>query len=350
MLKNTREVFISYAWGGNSEEFVNRLDQALQEKGITIIRDKRDLGYKGLIKEFMERIGKGKCVIAVISDKYLRSPNCMFELVQVSKNGEFYNRIFPILLPDVNIYDPIQRLKYIKYWEDKKKELNEAIKEVSAEYLQGIREEIDQYAVIRNTIAELTNILKDMNTLSPDIHNQSEFDDLFKVIECRLLEPSVSTSIHQIHSQEISNELAIKKVQQEKLGQGINQLVDDLQDTISPQLKDALSWLSNYKERASSIGKSTLKKYPEIQGEIIGDLRKSKRFYKELENCLYRLHFAIFTNSFLPLNEAKVTFDAKIYKSALDMVEERTPTNDDDVKQKMHEYIEYFKERLDFTI
>jgi internalin A len=73
-------VFISYAWGGESEEIVNQIDGALQQRGLKIIRDKRDLGYKGSISAFMERIGQGNCVIVVISDKYLRSPNCMFEL------------------------------------------------------------------------------------------------------------------------------------------------------------------------------------------------------------------------------------------------------------------------------
>jgi hypothetical protein len=183
MSGSSKEIFISYAWGGNSEEFVDCLDQAFQEKGVAIIRDKRDLGYKGLIKEFMERIGRGKCVIAVINDKYLKSPNCMFELVQVSRNGKFYGRIFPIVLPDAQIYDPVQRLKYIKHWEDKKKELNEAIREVGAEYLQGIREEIDQYTQIRNTIAELTSIFKNMNTLTPDIHSQSGFEIVVKAIQ-----------------------------------------------------------------------------------------------------------------------------------------------------------------------
>src|SRR5512139_972145 len=100
MSGDPREVFLSYAWGDASEEFANRLDQAFQQKGISIIRDKRDLGYKGMIKEFMERIGQGKCVIAVISDKYLKSPNCMFELLHVVENGNFYDRIFPIILGD----------------------------------------------------------------------------------------------------------------------------------------------------------------------------------------------------------------------------------------------------------
>ncbi|MEH2151032.1 COR domain-containing protein [Nostoc sp.] len=127
-----KEIFISYAWGGESEQFVNQLDETLQAKGIKIIRDKRDLGYKGLIKAFMERIGRGKCAIAVISDKYLKSPNCMFELVQIAKNGEFYNRIFPIVLADAQIYKAVARLKYIKHWEEEIKELDEGMREVGA--------------------------------------------------------------------------------------------------------------------------------------------------------------------------------------------------------------------------
>ncbi|MEH2156291.1 leucine-rich repeat domain-containing protein [Nostoc sp.] len=185
-IKFDKEIFISYAWGGESEQFVNKLDETLQAKGIKIIRDKRDLGYKGLIKAFMERIGRGKCAIAVISDKYLKSPNCMFELVQIAKNGEFYNRIFPIVLADAQIYKAVARLKYIKHWEDEIKELDEAMKEVGAANLQGFREEIDQYTEIRNTIAELTNLLKDMNTLTPDIHSASDFDSLLNAIAHRL--------------------------------------------------------------------------------------------------------------------------------------------------------------------
>ena len=46
-LKNNEhsQIYISYGWGGESEEIVNLLDNALQEKGIIIVRDKRDLGY-----------------------------------------------------------------------------------------------------------------------------------------------------------------------------------------------------------------------------------------------------------------------------------------------------------------
>ncbi|WP_180277624.1 hypothetical protein [Nostoc sp. 'Peltigera malacea cyanobiont' DB3992] len=67
-----------------------------------------------------------------------------------------------------------------------KKELDEGMKEVGAANLQGFREEIDQYTEIRNTITELTNLLKDMNTLTPDIHSESDFEELLNAIAHRL--------------------------------------------------------------------------------------------------------------------------------------------------------------------
>jgi hypothetical protein len=95
-----QSVFISYAWGTEREDIVNEIDETLQQRGIRIVRDKRALGYRGSIRDFMERIGRGSCVIVVISDKYLRSPNCMFELVEIADNKQFHDRVFPVILTD----------------------------------------------------------------------------------------------------------------------------------------------------------------------------------------------------------------------------------------------------------
>jgi hypothetical protein len=162
-------VFISYAWGGESEEIVNQINEALLQRGLRIIRDKRDLGYKGSISAFMERIGLGNCVIVVISDKYLRSPNCMFELVEIAEGKRFHDRVFPIILLDANIYNPVKRLEYVKHWEMKRGELAQAMREVDPANLQGIREDMDLYDRIRDKVSGLTSILKDMNTLTPDL-------------------------------------------------------------------------------------------------------------------------------------------------------------------------------------
>jgi len=179
-------VYISYAWGEEREEIVNELDRSLQTRGINIVRDKHDLGYKGSIKEFMEQIGRGLCVIAVISDKYLRSRNCMFELVEIAENKQFYDRVFPIVLGDADIYDPVKRSAYVKYWEEKRTELARTMKELDPANLQGIREDLDLYDRIRKRISGLASILKDMNTLTPEMHRESEFSDLYTAIVKRM--------------------------------------------------------------------------------------------------------------------------------------------------------------------
>lgn len=187
-------VFISYAWGGEREEIVNQIDQVLQKRGLKIIRDKRDLGYKGSITEFMERIGRGNCVIVVISDKYLRSPNCMFELMEIAEGKQFHDRIFPIVLADANIYDPIKRIEYVKHWESKRAELAEAIRSLDPANLQGIREDMDLYDRIRVNVSGLTSTLKDMNTLTPDMHRDADFEVLYNAIEKRMKDASAAPS------------------------------------------------------------------------------------------------------------------------------------------------------------
>jgi hypothetical protein len=192
MSEYEQSVFISYAWGGEREEIVNQIDRSLQERGINITRDKRDLGYKGSIKEFMERIGQGNCIIVVVSDKYLRSPNCMFELVEIADNKQFHDRIFPVVLADADIYDPVKRLGYVKHWETKRSELADAMKSVDPANLQGIREEMDMYDRIRDKVSGLTSILKDMNTLTPDMHKEADFEHLYIALEKRMKQTSAA--------------------------------------------------------------------------------------------------------------------------------------------------------------
>lgn len=178
-----KAIFISYAWGGASEAIVDQLEHSFKEKGIPIVRDKQDLAFKGSIKAFMEQIGKGKCVIVVISDKYLKSENCMFELIHIALNKQFAHRVFPIVLDDAKIYNSSDRIQYVKYWEARIKELDEAMKSVSSSNLNGFREDIDLYTEIRKNLPQLTNILKDMNALTAKTHIETDFAELLKSIE-----------------------------------------------------------------------------------------------------------------------------------------------------------------------
>ncbi len=180
-INSTSGIYISYAWGGESEKIVNLLDDELQKKEIKFIRDKRDLGYKGSIVEFMKDIGKGNKIIVVLSKKYLESENCMFELTQIYENKDFAKRIFPIVLEDAGIYSPISRIKYIKYWNDKIAELDEAIKSAGTGLnMTQIQQELNNYGNIRAAFDKMAFVLKDMNALTPEMHQNQNFDILYQ--------------------------------------------------------------------------------------------------------------------------------------------------------------------------
>jgi tetratricopeptide (TPR) repeat protein len=193
MNKYENAVFVSYGWGGESELIVDELEQALAKHGISVTRDKKEIEYKGSIKDFEQRIGRGQCVILVISDKYLQSEHCMYELLEVDKSQNLRDRIFPIILNDARIYDPIDRLKYITYWEKRHKQLNSAIRENIDELsdLSGIFSELDRYRRIRASIDHLTDLLHDMNTLTPEMHKLYGFSMMIKLIKQRMVAEQV---------------------------------------------------------------------------------------------------------------------------------------------------------------
>lgn len=101
------------------EDIVDLLESKLKEKGgnfIQVFRDRKELTYGDSIDSFMNRIGKGKTVIRVISDKYLKSRYCMDEALRIKKYQDIDKRIFTIVLPDAEL-GPEQSIIYKKYWE-----------------------------------------------------------------------------------------------------------------------------------------------------------------------------------------------------------------------------------------
>jgi internalin A len=180
------EVFVSYSWGGDSEALVDEIQHQMAEWGVLVTRDKSEIGYRDSIQQFMRRIGAGKCVIVILTKAYLESQYCMYELTQIASHAEFARRVYPVVMPDAGIFDAKNRLMYIKYWEDKRAELDAAMKEISQEHLESIREELDLYGDIRDMIGTLMSVLADMNTLTPEMHRGANFEQLYQQLAAAL--------------------------------------------------------------------------------------------------------------------------------------------------------------------
>lgn len=177
-----KEVFVSYAWTEESTAVVDKIEKVLTDRGITLFRDRNEIMYKDSTCAFMQRIGRCKAIVVVHSSRYLESKSCMFELTEIAKLGDIRKRIFPIPLPDADIHEAIGRVHYLRHWEDTRNELDAAMKTISSEYQQGIREDIDLYANIRSTIVAILNILGNMNALSLEKHLATQFVDLIEAL------------------------------------------------------------------------------------------------------------------------------------------------------------------------
>lgn len=185
------KIFISYAWGGESEDVVDNLYPVLKEIGLNVIRDKIDLAYKGNIKEFMQQIGEGQAIIVIISDKYLRSENCMYEMLEIYRSKEVWQRIFPVVLSDAKIYDEIERIDYLNFWDERIEKLNEAISGIKNKAGIGKTiEKINEFTDIRRIIDEIMDMLRNMNTLTTQMHIDSDFGHLTSALDKYLQEIS----------------------------------------------------------------------------------------------------------------------------------------------------------------
>lgn len=194
VLEHKSKIYFSYAWGdehetGESrEKLVGELYESLKNDGYDVRRDKENVRYKESISDFMKEIGHSGFIITVLSDKYLKSANCMFEFLQIYRKSnsdlsEFKDKIYPIVLEGTKIYDPIDRLKYVRYWKDKKEELEEEIKEIGlAETIAIIGNDYKNYKEIMDNIALIASLISDLNTLNPKLLSKNNFEEIKKTI------------------------------------------------------------------------------------------------------------------------------------------------------------------------
>ncbi len=107
--------------------------------------------YKQSFIEFMNSINEYDLVLTIVSDQYLKSQACMYEVGEVVKNYNFRDRLLFIVVsekdkkyyghlideqPWANIYNLNERIKYVNYWEDKYAELHKSVETINSEESQ----------------------------------------------------------------------------------------------------------------------------------------------------------------------------------------------------------------------
>lgn len=158
--KNTK-MFLSYSWKDDSiandiyDYFKDNLD-------IELHRDKIDIGFCGSIKEYMQSIGDMDYTILLISDAYLKSENCMYEVLEVMRDRRYKDKIFPAVI-STQIYSPIGRARYVKFWKEKFDELYQELREIEPHEMGTLGNDLKRLEDIKNNIATFLDTVADMN-------------------------------------------------------------------------------------------------------------------------------------------------------------------------------------------
>ena len=178
------EIYISYKHSGKSEELAKKLFEKGNERGYRMIFDQVNLDYRGNPWEFMKQIGWGKYVIVIVSSEYLKSEYCMFEFNGIIRNNKkFEERVFPIVLSDVEVYSDITLKEHEGFWTEIIKMHKTNLKDVDTDKLPESIESIVKFEEIRNAVSMMMRLLNKTNCLTDQIHEEENFQSLFSEID-----------------------------------------------------------------------------------------------------------------------------------------------------------------------
>ncbi|MEJ2395220.1 MAG: toll/interleukin-1 receptor domain-containing protein, partial [Candidatus Thiodiazotropha sp.] len=157
--------------------FISRLYESLCRHDYNIRIDTKDIGYTNLISEFIRQLADSECIIVVISDKYLCSPYCMIELLEIQRNHNIQRRVLPIVYEDVDIGSAGGRMGYLEYWHGQVEQVNEYIKSTGLLPLLGGQtlRDLENFRDIENSFDRLLSFILDMNFRLPSEIEESDF-------------------------------------------------------------------------------------------------------------------------------------------------------------------------------
>lgn len=188
-------VFLSYCQ--RDSDIADLIENSLQpsiEGKAKISRDIRDVEYHESFKKFMQSIEKHDYVIMLISDNYLKSRNCMFEVMEVVKDSQYQKKLAFIVLSDADsqyyktaptesigakVYTFDGQTQYTLFWGEYEKSLQTQIDEIGnpTRAIQQIKE----MSIIQRILLDLPEFMefiKDAKGVPLTEHISNNFKDI----------------------------------------------------------------------------------------------------------------------------------------------------------------------------
>lgn len=156
------KVHISYKHDPDHDEAVEAIKRGLIKNDIAFSIDVDGIKYRDNIVEYEKEIGESERVIIFVINEYLKSLDCMFEMVQMFKMGKVEVRLFPVV--DLKgIPRNGDGLKVVKqYWtNEKNRKLEQMKSEGNSDFMQDETRKIND---ILKYIDEFWDFLVHINT------------------------------------------------------------------------------------------------------------------------------------------------------------------------------------------
>ena len=188
-------MFLSYCQKDSDiADLVEEKFQPIVEGKVKISRDIRDVKYHESFKNFMQSIETHDFVIMLISDHYLKSRNCMFEVMEVVKDSQYKNKLIFIVLSDddvvyykekpehdigAKVYSPDGQTSYSVYWNNYQKDLQAQIDAIGDDVYAV--HQIKEKGIIQRILLDLPEFfefIKDNKGLPLSEHISNNFKDI----------------------------------------------------------------------------------------------------------------------------------------------------------------------------
>ena len=197
---NKPTLFLSYC--STDECIADIIEDTLNAEtnnGIAISRYTR-VAYRRSFKEFMKSIRFHDYVLTVVSDSYLKSQACMYEVGEIVRDPAFKEKLLFVVLSDkekkyypkdfdglvaAKIYGSAKnRLKYSAYWQTQFEELNNVIdaiddKTVTSSALEDLKQ-IER--ILKYDLNEFLDFLSEYNGKSFEQLYSKRFSDIISMV------------------------------------------------------------------------------------------------------------------------------------------------------------------------
>jgi hypothetical protein len=184
------KVYISYKHE-DAGSAIGSIVAGLENNGIEYSIDKNDLPYRESISAYEKEIGDSQHVIMVITQGYLESTHCMFEMANIVQNGKLNSRVFPLVKIEYSRdNDGLQKLREL--WETRRTTEMKHMRHPGSDGC--VLDELKKIDMIIANLDGFWSYIKDTNTCDFD---DLVADDAKLLIQCLKKEYDNSTIASQ---------------------------------------------------------------------------------------------------------------------------------------------------------